>query len=134
MNGRIAILEEDANLSGLFHEMLELEGYEPVVLPLTPEVLTRLQECEPDALILDIRLKPWDARWALLKQIRNHETLRNTPVVLSTADPDRRQNHRPAPSRATCQMLFMPFGLKELSGVIKACLAGGWRDSAAVAV
>jgi two-component system, OmpR family, phosphate regulon response regulator PhoB len=79
------VIEDDPDLSDIFSKALEAAGFE-VESILDGEVAqTRLKEVVPRAIILDLHLPHIDGV-TLLKQIHATEALKDTKIIMTTAD------------------------------------------------
>jgi CheY-like chemotaxis protein len=80
---RIMIVEDDRNMIELYSLFLEQEGYEPVPAMGGQEALRLLKETSVDLILLDLMMPVVDG-WAVLRAIREQETLRALPVIIAT--------------------------------------------------
>jgi CheY-like chemotaxis protein len=122
MASRVAVMVDDEVLRTLFCEIIELNGYEPAVLFPPDQALAQLALRATDALILDVRLMDKDPGWDLLDAIRHEPSIAALPVILLTADADRRRNKRQTGINTDCHLLRKPFGFVEISSVLAAVL------------
>jgi DNA-binding NtrC family response regulator len=79
---RVMIVDDDAEMRALLRDALEREGYQVREHAAGHELMARMAEWEPAAVILDKEMAGWNGL-ALLKDIRQHHS--HTPVVLVTA-------------------------------------------------
>ncbi len=118
MARRVAVMIDDEVLRTLFREMIEQNGHEPTVLCPTDHALEQLKTLMPDVLILDVRLKDRDPGWVLLDEVRRDPSTSALPVILLTADADRRRTKRNASVRPGCYLLRKPFGFLDVSTML----------------
>ncbi len=86
MTQRLAFIVEDENdLAEIFNEALLAAGYETQAVASGPDALARLAHITPDLIILDLHLPGLDGG-QVLSQIRADERLKNSRVMLTTAD------------------------------------------------
>lgn len=86
MNKPLAlIVEDDPRLSDIFSETVQSAGYAIEVIGDGREALKRLTEAEPALVVLDLHL-PHVMGQEVLVYIRQQERLRETRVMLATAD------------------------------------------------
>jgi len=79
------IIEDEIDLALLFSLALGSAGFETEIVPTGDAALTRLQDAEPDVVVLDLHL-PQVGGADILRRIRADERLAETRVILTTAD------------------------------------------------
>jgi CheY-like chemotaxis protein len=79
------IIEDDPQLVTIFATAMEVAGYRTETAEDGREALEKLATLEPDVIMLDVHL-PHIAGDDVLRHIRADERLKDTKVVLSTAD------------------------------------------------
>lgn len=82
------IIEDNVEQSRIFAIALTEAGYHAVVVTRGDEALAKLAEVTPDLLILDLHL-PAVAGEEILRAVRSDERLKQTHVILATADAQR---------------------------------------------
>lgn len=87
MPKRIAIVEDEAELSSLIEYNLRRHGYQPHVLAGTAGTLKALEQLKPDLVLLDVMLPDLDG-FELCRQIRRSPVLGRIPVLFLTARAD----------------------------------------------
>lgn len=85
MSRTALIIEDDADLASIFAEALKSAGYEPQVISDGAVAQRKIQETIPHIVILDLHLPHVDGS-TLLTQIRADGALKNTIVIVATAD------------------------------------------------
>jgi len=85
MNHLALVIEDDNDLSNIFSEALNAAGFETEIISDGKTAQTRLTELTPYLVLLDMHL-PHVSGTELLEQIRGDERLKDTLVVISTAD------------------------------------------------
>lgn len=80
----ILIAEDNAVNRELLREMLETSGYRVVEARNGQEALTKIEEIEPDLVLLDINMPVLDG-FAVIGWIREHTKFHHLPVVAVTA-------------------------------------------------
>ncbi len=86
MNNNLAIIiEDDVDLSNIFAEALKAAGYETEVVRDGAVAQQKLREGAPHIVVLDMHLPHVDGA-TLLSQIRANDALKNTTVIVATAD------------------------------------------------
>ncbi len=76
----VMIVEDDLIHMKLFHDVLEAQGYETVRCPDGENTLEIAVDENPDLILLDIRL-PNVSGFDIIKEFRNNEKLKHTPVI-----------------------------------------------------
>jgi two-component system response regulator RegX3 len=79
------VIEDDPDLSFIFAEALSAAGFQPEIIRDGRLALERLSQLTPVVIILDLHL-PHVAGTEILKQIRATAHLKDTRVVVTTAD------------------------------------------------
>lgn len=103
------IIEDDPQLVIIFATAMEVAGYRTETAEDGREALEKLKTLQPDVIMLDVHL-PHIAGDDVLRYIRADERLKDTKVVLSTAD-----SRIAAQLRAdTSLVLLKPVSFKEL--------------------
>ena len=85
MNNMAIIIEDDFDLSNIFAEALKAAGFETDVVRDGELAQAKLKQSAPNIVILDMHLPHVDGS-ALLSQIRADPHLKNTLVIIATAD------------------------------------------------
>lgn len=80
----ILIAEDNAVNRELLREILEASDYRVVEARNGQEALTRIEEAEPDLVLLDINMPIMDG-FAVIRWVREHPKFRQLPVVAVTA-------------------------------------------------
>lgn len=79
------IIEDDEDLSAIFHEALNAAGFETEIIRNGSIAMERLQNVVPEVVILDMHL-PEITGTVILKHIRSQRRLARTSVIVTTAD------------------------------------------------
>ena len=79
------VIEDEIDLSDIFSEAVRAAGFSPQVINHGGVAQERLKELIPEMIILDLHLPGVDGPH-LLEQIRADERLKNTKVIVTTAD------------------------------------------------
>jgi DNA-binding response OmpR family regulator len=87
MPKRIAIVEDEAELSALIDYNLRRHGYQPHILGGGTGTLKALEQLKPDLILLDVMLPDLDG-FELCRQIRLSTVLGRIPVLFLTARSD----------------------------------------------
>ena len=79
---KILIVDDEANVSKLYSEELQSDGYETVLAENVSEAIASVQNDDPDLIILDIKLGEESGIDALTKIVEKRKDL---PVILNSA-------------------------------------------------
>ena len=79
------IIEDDFDLSTIFEAALQAAEFETLVIEDGQKALEQLAEITPDVVVLDLHL-PYVAGEDILKHIQAEAKLKNTRVIVTTAD------------------------------------------------
>lgn len=81
---RVLVVEDDLDLASVLIALFERHGLQAVHAGSGAEAVQRSRELRPDLLILDVGLPEGDGFW-VADWLRQHEQLRNVPIVVYTA-------------------------------------------------
>lgn len=79
------VIEDDEDLAGIFSEALRASGFDVEIIADGTEAQKQLQLKVPEIIVLDMHLPHIDGG-TLLSEIRSNELLKNTKVMIATAD------------------------------------------------
>src|SRR5690349_13483956 len=82
----IAIVDDDAAICDMLHDLLTDEGYQVVCYSNSTDFLDSLNQQIPNLLLLDIHLEHAIDGWDILTELRNCPTTTTVPVIVITAD------------------------------------------------
>ncbi len=119
-SGRIiAIVEDDAQLISLFHDVLEREGrWSLRIFSDGQEARDQLPQLGADLILLDVGLPNLDGV-SLYKILRGHSDTRHTPIIVITGSHDWELQRK---GLQTGLLLRKPFRIQELLFMIQAVL------------
>lgn len=84
MPPKVAVIEDDRDLTGLLQYALEQEGFEFRCIHDGLAAADFCQRVQPDAIVLDVMLPGMDG-FSICKELRQDPALRDVPVVFLTA-------------------------------------------------
>jgi CheY-like chemotaxis protein len=113
----VAIVEDQAAIAELLHDVLEDAGYAPVVVSSSVTAVAEITEAGADIVLLDIMMPRKDG-WAVLDELRAEAATRDVPVVLTSAVYDR-IGRRPLPFGGPIRFASKPFDVTELIETIE---------------
>lgn len=118
---RIAIIEDDPDISSMLEKLLRMDGFEVTVFPDGRPALPVLRSGNYDAAILDVMLPGKDGI-AIMQEIRSAVETERLPVVMLTAKADDASTF--AGWKAGCNYYMnKPFDPVELVSVLRRVLA-----------
>jgi CheY-like chemotaxis protein len=125
MKGTILVVEDEPDLMLTFRIVLQTAGYVVIQASTGEDALSAIQTVVPDAVIIDLRLPGIDG-WQVLAAIRQVDLLRNTPIVIASANAEAGERLR-AEQLGCAEMLTKPFSAEELRGTLDRVLTGAER-------
>ena len=78
---KLLLVEDDTFLIDIYSTKLKENGYEIFVVSDGEQVLPKMEEVNPDIVLLDIVLPGMDG-WEILRKIRQNEKFNDTKVVI----------------------------------------------------
>lgn len=81
---KVLVVEDDESISNVVELNLRLDGYEVFLAADGEEGLARVEEVEPDLVILDVMMPKVDG-WEVLMRLRQQPETRDIPVIMLTA-------------------------------------------------
>src|ERR671925_418647 len=115
--GRILVVDDDADIRGLVRELLERRGFAVTEATDGRQALQQLYDDRPDLVVLDVGMPGMDG-WTTLERIRE---LSNVPVVMLTARAGELEKTRGLRGGAD-DYVTKPFGRQELLARVEALL------------
>ncbi len=91
MKKKILVVDDEEPLRVLYKKELEKEGYEVLVASTGKEALLRLEEGNPDLVVLDILMPVMDGMEALGPILGKN---RKVPIILHTSYPEYREDFK----------------------------------------
>jgi DNA-binding response OmpR family regulator len=121
----VAVIEDDPAVAELLGELLADAGYLPCRLNGDVTTLEELAAARPALVILDLLLGNGRSGWDYLRQIRQHDLLREVPVLICSADltglRERKGQLQTDPRVAS---LVKPFRIEELEATVAGLIEG----------
>ena len=113
----VAIVEDQAAIAELLHDVLEDAGYAPVIINSSVTAVAEIAESGAQIVLLDIMM-PRKNGWEVLDELRAEPVTRDLPVVLTSAVYDR-IGRRPLPFGGPIRFASKPFDVTELIDTIE---------------
>ena len=87
MSKRVLVVDDDENTIRFLSVALQENGYEAITASDGEEGFQRVEDSNPDLLVLDVMM-PKRTGFVLFKQLRRNEKYKNIPVIMLTAVAD----------------------------------------------
>ncbi|HEX3303521.1 MAG TPA: response regulator [Thermomicrobiales bacterium] len=113
----VAIVEDQAAIAELLHDVLEDAGYAPVIISSPMTAVAEIAASGAQIVLLDIMM-PRKNGWEVLDELRAEPVTRDLPVVLTSAVYDR-IGRRPLPFGGPIRFASKPFDVTELVDTIE---------------
>ena len=117
---RVMIVEDDEAASMFMAEILEMEGYEAIVVNESSKALEIASSTLPHAFLLDLMMPPPDG-FKLCRMLRADPVFRHTPIMIVTALDDT-DSRIVAIGAGANDYLVKPFHIKDLTSKVKSLL------------
>lgn len=82
---KILYVEDHEAQRDLMMQTLELQGYEVDVACNGEEGVKKARECQPDAILMDVRMPGWIDGLAAIRQLRNDPDTADIPIIVVSA-------------------------------------------------
>ena len=121
---RIAVVNDSHEFLDLMQELLAEVGHHMTGFPAADTTVTEIAACEPDLIMVDLRLDSQpdaSAGWDLLTQAATDPDLRSVPVVafmMPVADLEQRLVDGHAARLKAVQVMSKPFDVDELLATV----------------
>ena len=79
----ILVVDDDPVLGGLLRTVLELEGYQAMVVARREDVVPTARQVRPALVLMDVHLSHGDTL-GVLRELKADETLKTTPVMMTS--------------------------------------------------
>ncbi len=124
---KVLVVDDEPDFLVLLSVRLETAGYEVVTAPGGEEALQKLEQLEPDAVLLDI-VMPGANGLSILKTIREKD--KNLPIFMLTAFPDQ-ERFKQARSLGASGFIYkatdLTQGLRDIASALR--LASKFREN-----
>lgn len=81
---RILIIEDDPGIGEMVKALLEFDGFEAILCEKPWKAVAKIQQYDPDLVILDLRLSGVDGT-EVCAHIKKDESSKNIPVIMMSA-------------------------------------------------
>jgi len=125
-SSRILVIEDDPDLSVLFHDILKEEGYR-VLTASGPLDSVDISQLRPRLIVLDLWFGNKAGGWDQLHQLRATPGARDIPVLVCTADSRVAENATSCLRSLDADVILKPFDLDDFLGRVAATYGPGTR-------
>ncbi len=80
---KVMIVDDDRNSTSLLKTLLEMDGFEVMVVPRGTEAMSKAQQFSPDAFVVDYHLNDMSGV-DLVSELRASVDFSNTPIVMAS--------------------------------------------------
>lgn len=119
---RVMVVEDDEAASMFMAEVLEMEGYEAIVVNDSSKAIETANAKIPQCFLLDLMMPPPDG-FKLCRMLRADPTFRRTPILIVTALDDT-DSRIVAIGAGANDYLVKPFRIDDLTSKVKKLLGG----------
>jgi DNA-binding response OmpR family regulator len=129
MGARILVVNDTEEILDLFRELLEDEGYEPIVSGTAFRDVREVEQLHPDLIILDYIFGTEKLGWQMLQLLKMDRPTARIPIIICTvAIREVRDIEHDLLSRGV-RLVPKPFELDELLAAIKSALDAPKTDA-----
>jgi len=114
---RLLVIEDEPHIRQFLSVNLRARGYDVTEAENAEEGLELIQSEPPDAMLLDIKLGGMSG-WSLLSAMSTNEHLRDLPVIVITASPERDDDTVPIHINIVAKIV-KPVSVKELVETVR---------------
>lgn len=118
---RVTVINDQPEFLGVMREVLDDLGHEATALEGATVSIDQIAETRPELLIVDLRMhnEVLNDGWGLIVAARAHETLKDVPIVISSADHDfLRRRADEIGALADVHPLPKPFAMEDVEEVL----------------
>ncbi len=125
MSKKVLVVDDDVDILEGIALILEIEGYTVSTIAKGEKTYKRVEEFQPDLVLLDIRMFGTDGR-AICKRLKSQKKTKHIPVILVSADPSTKN----AKSLSSANdFLAKPFDTVDLITLVRKFTAESTRDA-----
>jgi DNA-binding response OmpR family regulator len=123
---RIAIVEDDYDISHLIREVLGEDGHEIVsYFQPSPDTLQHIKQFRPDLVIIDLRLNASVSGWDIIAALEDGAAGRHIPAIVVSGALDQMRDRQDWMREHGVAALAKPFSLDALRSLVDRMLAEG---------
>lgn len=117
---RVLVVEDEEDMSKVISINLKMEGMDAVQVHDDPSALARIEQVQPDCIVIDVMLAEVSG-WDVLKYIKSNPALAAIPVVMLTTKDGEPEGLREK-NAAVVKYLNRPFSPLALTDAVKSAL------------
>lgn len=114
----VAVVGDDPTLANLIEEVLDLGGFDTLVIGNLAAAAARIAAIRPAAVLLDVRIEQRAACWRIIEQHGADSRTAGIPVVVCTADEGFLREHAGGLAARGVRCLSKPFEIDDLIAVV----------------
>jgi two-component system OmpR family response regulator len=120
---KLLVVDDDPDIRALMGEALAFHGYEIFTAVNGQEALDQVPECEPDLILLDIKMPGIDG-YEVIRRLKGQEATRSIPIIVITASPvDKDRDRIRVLGMGATQYITKPLSIESLVREIKKAIA-----------
>jgi CheY-like chemotaxis protein len=120
---KLLVVDDDPDIRALMSEALAFHGYEIFTATNGQDALDQIPECEPDLLLLDIKMPGIDG-YEVIRRLKSQEATRSIPIIVITASPvDKDRDRVRVLGMGATQYITKPLSIESLVREIKKAVA-----------
>jgi len=117
---KIMVVDDDKQVTDLLKEVLDMEGYEVIIVNESSKTLKLAMETKPDAFLLDLMMPDPDG-FKVCRMLRSELVFKHTPIIIVTALDDT-DSRIVAFGAGADDYVTKPYHIEELTDRIKELL------------
>jgi CheY-like chemotaxis protein len=120
---KLLVVDDDPDIRALMSEALAFHGYQIFTAVNGQEALDQVAQCEPDLLLLDIKMPGIDG-YEVIRRLKGQEATRSIPIIVITASPvDKDRDRIRVLGMGATQYITKPLSIESLVREIKKAIA-----------
>lgn len=126
----VAVVDDDPTLATLLVDVLELGGFDTIVIGESADAPSRIGQVRPRVVLLDVRIEHRQLGWQIVEQLAADPCTASIPVVICTADEGFLREHASDLAVRGVPCLPKPFEIDDLIAAVSRAALGGLDDTA----
>lgn len=114
MPNKVLIVDDDRTMTQLLKTLLELDGFSVAIVRQGSQVIDTALSEKPDAILMDVHIGDADGL-EILRQVRQHPTLKTLPVIMSSG----RDVEDESKARGASAFILKPYPPDQLSKTLR---------------
>ena len=122
---RIAVVEEEPDISRIIREVLRESGYDVVsYFKPSADILDHIRELNPDIVMVDARLNCSITGWDIIEALKQDPSTSAIRIIVCCGALDQIREHEPLLQRHGIAVLPKPFDIDDLEALVGRVLVG----------